>query len=66
MDLGELRGSIFTAVTFSNLVTAKIVGLSWLTWGETIAILVIYAILSKALSIIAEKNNEKAEEEETN
>ena len=66
MDLGELRGSIFTAVTFSNLVTAKIVGLSWLTWGETIAILVIYAILSKALSIIAEKNTEKAEEEETN
>ena len=63
MDLGELRGSIFTAVTFSNLVTAKIVGLSWLTWGETIAILVIYAILSKALSIIAEKNKEKAEEE---
>ena len=66
MDLGELRGSIFTAVTFSNLVTAKVVGLSWLTWGETIAILVIYAILSKALSIIAEKNSEKAEEEETN
>ena len=66
MDLGELRGSIFTAVTFSNLVTAKIVGLSWLTWGETIAILVIYAILSKALSIIVEKNSEKAEEEETN
>ena len=63
MDLGELRGSIFTAVTFSNLVTAKIVGLSWLTWGETIAILVIYTILSKALSIIAEKSNEKAEEE---
>lgn len=61
MDLGELRGSIFTAVTFSNLITAKIVGLSWLTWGETIAFLVIYAILSKALSIIAEKN-EKTEE----
>lgn len=62
MDLGELRGSIFTAVTFSNLITAKMVGLSWLTWGETIAILVIYAILSKALSIIAEKDNEKTEE----
>ena len=31
MDLGELRGSIFTAVTFSNLITAKMVGLSWLT-----------------------------------
>lgn len=62
MDLGELRGSIFTAVTFSNLITAKMVGLSWLTWGETIAILVIYAILSKALSIIVE-NNEKTEEE---
>lgn len=62
MDLGELRGSIFTAVTFSNLITAKMVGLSWLTWGETIAILVIHAILAKALSIIAE-NNEKTEEE---
>ena len=62
MDLGELRGSIFTAVTYSNLITAKIVGLSWLTWGETIVFLVIYAILSKALSIIVE-NNEKTEEE---
>lgn len=62
MDLGELRGSIFTAVTFSNLITAKMVGLSWLTWGETIAILVIYAILAKALLIIAEKDNEKTEE----
>ena len=62
MDLGELRGSIFTAVTFSNLITAKMVGLSWLTWGETIAILVIHAILAKALLIIAEKDNEKTEE----
>lgn len=67
MDLGELRGSIFdsifTAVTYSNLITAKMVGLSWLTWGETIAILAIFVILSKALSIIAEKENEKTEEE---
>lgn len=63
MDLGELRGSIFTAVTFSNLITAKMVGLSWLTWGETIAILVIHVILSKALSIVAENYNKKTEEE---
>lgn len=63
MDLGDLRGSIFTAVTFSNLITAKIVGLSWLTWGETITILIMYLVFSKALEIILTKNNKETKGE---
>lgn len=63
MDLGELRSSIFTAVTFSNLISAKIVGLSWLTWFETFAILIMYLVFSKALEIILTKNNKETKGE---
>ena len=63
MDLGDLRGSIFTAVTFSNLISAKIVGLSWLTWFETFVILIMYLVFSKALEIILTKNNKETKGE---
>lgn len=59
MDLGDLRGSIFTAVTFANVVSAKIVGLSWLSWSETFVILIMCLVFSKALEIILTKNNNK-------
>lgn len=63
MDLRDLRSSIFTAVTFSNLISAKIVGLSWLTWFETFAILIMYLVFSKALEIILTKNNKETKGE---
>lgn len=61
MDLRDLRSSIFTAVTFSNLISAKIVGLSWLTWFETFVILIMYLVFSKALEIILTKNQKNKE-----
>lgn len=63
MDLRDLRSSIFTAVTFSNLISAKIVGLSWLTWFETFVILIMYLVFSKALEIILTKNNKETKGE---
>lgn len=63
MDLGDLRGSIFTAVTFANVISAKIVGLSWLSWSETFVILIMCLVFSKALEIILTKNNKETKGE---
>ena len=63
MDLGELRSSIFTAVTFANVISAKIVGLSWLSWSETFVILIMCLVFSKALEIILTKNNKETKGE---
>lgn len=62
MTVEDIIGSVFTAIMFGNLITAKLVGLSWLTWSETAVILAAYVILVRLIGRVNEALNKDKED----
>ena len=62
MTVSDVTASVFTAIFFGNLITAKIVGLSWLTWSETAVILIGYMAFIKLVAVIYEVTNKDKED----
>lgn len=46
-----LAGEILTGTFFANLLVAQVVGLSWLTWTETVLIMAACLALNKLVSM---------------
>ena len=57
-----LAGEILTGTFFANLLVAQVVGLSWLTWTETVLIMVA-CIALQVLVRLAFDNKKKDKED---